>query len=319
MTEASLLKRLGQIAEDYEREWQEKLQGYERRIEVLEQENKELRQELELRLAPLGEISDETLRSRLARLGSAPLDTVIREAGVVLEDRLRTVGKADSTLHGTQLVDAVLNPETGTLRFSSHRGEQDGVRMLYRGAMQFARNPPMHRLIEYPEDTARLFIRLIDALLQLLSDAENGGEPTRKTWSPEEFFRVLVAHVDPSVVSLVKEIYEWGQSKADRIWFGTGKETGSFTYHYLRDGKTFSVFTIYTNGKLGLNYGALSGKLDHESLEQFHAKLTSIPAFKRVRADFSKWPSISLAGALEKPKEREEFKDAVCWLKSRID
>jgi len=120
----------------------------------------------------LDEILDAGLRKRLSRLGSAPLDTVIREAGVVLENRLRAVGGVDSTEHGAGLVDAVLSSEKGTLIFSSHTGEQKGVWMLYRGAMQFVRNPPMHRLIDYPKDVARLFIRLIDTLLQLLSELE---------------------------------------------------------------------------------------------------------------------------------------------------
>ena len=58
----------------------------------------------------LDEIDDEVLRERLSRLGSAPLDTMIRDAGVILEDRLRAVGGFDSTRHGTDLVDGVLNP-----------------------------------------------------------------------------------------------------------------------------------------------------------------------------------------------------------------
>jgi hypothetical protein len=118
----------------------------------------------------LGEVTDTILKERLSRLRSAPLDTLIREAGVILEDRLRIVGEVDSTLHGVNLVDTVLSAERGTLVFSSNPGEQEGVKMLYRGAMQFIRNPPMHKLIEYPESTARLFIRLIDSLLQLLSE-----------------------------------------------------------------------------------------------------------------------------------------------------
>ena len=48
--------------------------------------------------------------------------------------------------------------------------------MLYRGAMQFIRNPPMHKLIQYPESTVRLFLRLIDSLLRLLSELEPLGE-----------------------------------------------------------------------------------------------------------------------------------------------
>jgi hypothetical protein len=64
------------------------------------------------------------------------------------------------------------------LSFSSHPGEQEGVRMLYRGAMQFIRNPPMHRPIGYAEDTARLLIRLIDSLLRLLDEGKGPGTVT---------------------------------------------------------------------------------------------------------------------------------------------
>ncbi len=72
----------------------------------------------------------------------------------------------------------------------------------------------------------------------------------RKKWSEEEFFRVLNENVKPDITSTAKDLYEWGEQTADRIWFGTGAETGSFTFHYLRDSKTLSVFTIYTTGRL---------------------------------------------------------------------
>lgn len=117
------------------------------------------------------DVRDSALRQRLSQLGSPPFDTLVREAGVVLEDRLRRVaGEKDTNLHGVALVDALLSPNKARVIFSENPGEQDGARMLYRGAMQFIRNPVMHRLIEYPEKEARIFIGVIDALLQLLSE-----------------------------------------------------------------------------------------------------------------------------------------------------
>jgi len=160
-----------EILREYERHWQERLWSLENQVEALERENENLREKVDKGGSILHEIVDDVLKKRLSRLGSPPLDTIIREAGVVLEDRLRAVGGVDSQLHGVDLVDAALAPGRGTLLFSTHPGEQDGVRMLYRGAMQFIRNPPMHRLIDYHESTAELFIRLIDSLLQLLSEA----------------------------------------------------------------------------------------------------------------------------------------------------
>jgi hypothetical protein len=177
---SSLTDDILRVIQKHERAWQKRLQEHENRVRALEQENERLRTELEKRFSVLDEITDEVLKERLSRLGSARSDTVIREAGVVLEHRLRNVSGVDSTEIGVKLVDVVLAPETGILIFSTHRGEQDGVRMLYRGAMQFIRNASMHKLTEYPENTVRLFIRLIDSLLQLLSELEprHRGEAT---------------------------------------------------------------------------------------------------------------------------------------------
>ena len=129
----------------------------------------------------VNDVVDQALRERLISLGSPPLDTLVREAGVVLEDRLRKMGgEASTALHGADLVRAVLSPERGILVFSPHPGEQEGMRMLYQGVVQFVRNPTMHKLIDYPENVARLFIQLIDCLLQLLTELEphHRGEAT---------------------------------------------------------------------------------------------------------------------------------------------
>ena len=121
-------------------------------------------------VSPVGEVHDTELRERLSTLPSARLDTILREAGVVLEDRLRHAGDVDPLLDGVKLVEALMGREQGTLVFSTHPGEQEGVMMLYRGAMQFIRNPPMHKLMEYEPTTARLLVKLIDCLLQLLQE-----------------------------------------------------------------------------------------------------------------------------------------------------
>lgn len=163
--------RILEVLEEYEAAWQAKLQEAENRAKAAEQENRRLSGKLSQSDSLLGQVTDEGLRIRIDTLLESPLDTVIREAGVVLEHRLRTAGKAGTDLEGVKLVDALLTPGR-QLVFSAHPGEQDGVRMLYRGAMQFIRNPPMHKLAEYSEDTARLLIRLVDSLLQLLSEAE---------------------------------------------------------------------------------------------------------------------------------------------------
>jgi hypothetical protein len=139
----------------------------------------------------------------------------------------------------------------------------------------------------------------------------------RSRWSEEEFFKVLEERNTSNIVDLVRDLYDWSVRTADRVWFGTGKEKGSFTFHYLKEDKTISVFTIYTNGKLTLNYGWMNAQLPKETLESFHKKIHAIPSLQQIAADFSKWPSVNVDALLE-PENRKNFKDAVLWLKTQI-
>lgn len=141
-------------------------------------------------------------------------------------------------------------------------------------------------------------------------------ETKRKKWSEEEFFRVLKENVESDIFQIVRDLYDWGEDIADRVWFGTAAEKGSFTFHYLKDGKTISVFTIYTNGKLRLNYGWLSPQVDYEILEEFHKKLQEIPIFRQIPSDFSKWPTIKITDAFK--GDINKFKEAVKWLGDEI-
>ncbi|MFC2046505.1 TIGR02391 family protein [Chloroflexota bacterium] len=162
---------------DTQRALEARLRESERRTHLLEEENEALREESK-RIRSIGdEATDPTLRERLSEIQTTHLDTVIREAGVVLEHRLRTAGGSGSREHGAKLVDETFHPERARIRFSEDPGEQEGVRMLYRGAMQFIRNPPMHRLMDYQDRTARLYIRMIDSLLCLLSEGEKTTGP----------------------------------------------------------------------------------------------------------------------------------------------
>lgn len=86
---------------------------------------------------------------------------------------------------------------------------------------------------------------------------------------------------------------------ADRVWFGTGGKMGSFTFHYLKEGKAISVFTIYTNGKLALNYGWMKTQLSKEIIEESHKMMREIPTLQQIPVDFSKWPSVKIDALIE--------------------
>lgn len=149
----------------------------ERKVRRLEEENRKLRAKLVALQASQPMIADEELRNDCAEFlkREATYIDAIRRAGVILEERLRkTIGGdgPEKFKVGKGLVDYALYPDSGRLIISEHPAEQEGVRMLFRGALQFVRNPPSHKKMQYTELEAVQAIQLIDYLLSLLQQVK---------------------------------------------------------------------------------------------------------------------------------------------------
>ncbi|MBD2296237.1 hypothetical protein H6G06_22830 [Anabaena sphaerica FACHB-251] len=118
---------------------------------------------------------DEELKMRclplLATGGSDPMlwDSVVRTAGVILEERLRDVGSiSDPNLTGQGLVNKVFN-NNGTLasKFIVD-SERQGYRDLYAGIVGSFRNPSAHKLIDPTPEEGGAFIIFLNLLLKKL-------------------------------------------------------------------------------------------------------------------------------------------------------
>lgn len=122
---------------------------------------------------------------------------------------------------------------------------------------------------------------------------------------------------EPWTVSLVKDIYDWSTQTAERVYFGTGKEIGSFTFHYFKGKETIYVFQIYTDGWLALNYGSLKDKTSEETAREYQRMILEIPTFHHISSRYPKWSYLDI-DALKEKENLEKFKKAVEWLGTRI-
>lgn len=193
-------------------------------------------------------------------------------------------------------------------------------------------NPELRRIIRYVNESSKSVFslhalevqRFQAAGLQMLvpnvfglSASASAGK--RDNWNEAAFFDMLGNSVQHDTVEATVNLYSWAQDTADRLWSVTGGEKWSFTFHYLREDQTVSVFTVYTNGEFKLNYGYLSRQIEPETLEQFHEKLTQIPTFRQVPTDFSKWHRLDLSEVLSVPEDVARFREAVEWLGRAVD
>ncbi|MDJ0621054.1 MAG: TIGR02391 family protein [Calothrix sp. MO_192.B10] len=118
---------------------------------------------------------DEQIKTRclplLASGGSDSVlwDSVVRTAGVILEERLRDVGAiSDPNQTGQGLVNEVFK-KNGTLasKFTVD-SERQGYRDLYAGIVGSFRNPYAHRLIDPNPEDGGAFLGFVNLLLKKL-------------------------------------------------------------------------------------------------------------------------------------------------------
>jgi uncharacterized protein (TIGR02391 family) len=123
-------------------------------------------------------IVDVELRERCGDLllAGGKFDRAIREAAVVLEDRVRAAVGGSGRI-GVPLMEYAFGAAKPRLRLSENQREQIGAMQLYAGIMAFFRNPTGHSLKDtYSREDALRFVAMVDLLLQMVERAEHLAE-----------------------------------------------------------------------------------------------------------------------------------------------
>jgi hypothetical protein len=98
-------------------------------------------------------------------------DTILREIGAVVEDRLRNACGASAEKVGMELASYAFGGQAPRLRLSSNAAEQEGVHHLFRGFFGWVRNPAGHRLLgKVSKERVLQVLGFADYLLGLLGE-----------------------------------------------------------------------------------------------------------------------------------------------------
>ncbi len=116
----------------------------------------------------------------------------------------------------------------------------------------------------------------------------------RRLWSEEGFLEHARENVSQDVLRLIVDLLKWTKENAHKVFWGRGKTYGSFTFHFKRNDRTISVFTVTSLGYLYLNYGYLSGQISKEQLEGFHSTMSSGTAFQNILLNPKAFPAVNL-------------------------
>jgi uncharacterized protein (TIGR02391 family) len=125
-------------------------------------------------------IRDPVLRRRCEKFLRAvgDHDQAVREACVVLEDRVRESSGLTAGDLGVGLMEKAFGGNSPRLRLADHPEEQKGAMQMYRSVAAFYRNGTAHRLRDdFDQNEALRIVSWVDHLLMLLGDAIRAEDP----------------------------------------------------------------------------------------------------------------------------------------------
>lgn len=166
-----------------------------------------------------------------------------------------------------------------------------------------------------------------DAELEVLVPKLHGAPsvrrppPPRGQWDAQRFFEDAgKRQLSDQAIRLTQELLELAEAVGDRVFWGTGKDTGSFTLHFSLAGKVVSLYTVWSNGRIQLNYGWMRDRVPNDVLDELVRRMRDIPGFRtfKVAEDRRSWPTTDLARAFPTDSDLQRFKDHVLWLKEQV-
>jgi hypothetical protein len=154
---------------------------------------------------------------------------------------------------------------------------------------------------------------LVPRVIGQTSQAEQIKNPGQKRqWDEQSFMEDLLKKVPSEDVSVVKKLLEWAYKNTPRIWWGQGSQNGSFYPIIDLPNISRQVFSVWTSGKVEIEFQWMSRVEDPEKLLTFREKLNAIPGVHIPENAMKGRPSFSIS-ILRNEENYSRFINAVEW------
>lgn len=163
---------------------------------------------------------------------------------------------------------------------------------------------------------------LVPRVIGLTAEAEQKKAPGRsegRQWDESSFFSELAKH-SGGEAAVARRILAWGERRTDEVWWGRGKQYGSFvpTLHYRS--RAHQLFAVWTSGTLDVYFYWYTFKPPFDSEQKRLDLLNQLNAILPVpipREGITKRPQIPLA-ALADEARLSKFLEVFDWVIEEI-
>ncbi len=116
-------------------------------------------------------------------------------------------------------------------------------------------------------------------------------------WNAERF-RAAIQSADIAIRPALSELLDFLLDNAAHEYWGISESYGTFGFGVLRpDGRTMSLFTVYTNGTFYINAGTLKKQAPADIADRFMREISSIPNMDRA-AESKSYPQFQIKDTL---------------------
>jgi hypothetical protein len=141
-----------------------------------------------------------------------------------------------------------------------------------------------------------------------------------RQWDEASFFEELRQRQGEQATAIARRLLEWANKRGLHIWWGRGKQDGSFFPEYHNKLGANVLFAVWTYGALELQFQRMKHPPfnEVEKRRELASRLSAIDGVSIPEAALSKRPSLKL-GVLSAPGSMDKFLGALDWALSQFE
>lgn len=152
-----------------------------------------------------------------------------------------------------------------------------------------------------------------------------GRQPSdRSKWDEQKFLEAAREQLGQSeAYSVLEKLQTFSKSNSDKLDWGTGAESGSFTFKIQNpklESEYISLFTVWTGGRIRFRFQNIRARVGEDAAEMFRKKLLFLPVAKNWKQDDIKryGPGNKINEAFPDAKTLKSFEAAILEFKDEI-
>ena len=149
---------------------------------------------------------------------------------------------------------------------------------------------------------------------------KSAGTQESRQWDEASFLTTLAASTDPHTVATAQAVLAWSKEQMPEIWWGQGKQAGTFMPALTAGGHTYYPILVYTYGRIEIHFQSLLKRpafSDEAPRRELQRRMNAISGMHLPDDCLTRRPPFAMS-LLHDPQKLQQFLDVLQWIRDEI-